>query len=330
MTGTYQPFTPSYSGVNDVSHVPMIPMLTAPTPLTDPTSRHEAEARARARMAPQVAEISKAEREEFLRGLRLDAATAPNELVYRKAIGIRLAEKNYAAPLRRALMGEAIAVFRAGATSTRPAPRPMEKSVPRGGSYYARIPKPGGKHEYVYSEAEYKQRPDAHIDGKSAQDAYLHHHVARILDRHADPDANGGVPIGHFRGLVERHGHQAIARALKTHKVAFDGTHVHRKRSAGGSVSKALPFPAPDSVPGGRRLTGTGHPNPNAVPPGTRRVWHNRIVEKVGTGGWKVVGHIAGLEAKRPPPLETRHLTPEEAHELLEKIRAHVQAEERK
>lgn len=54
---------------------------------------------------------------------------------------------------------------------------------------------------------------------------------------------------------------------------------------------------------------------------GTRRVWHNRIVEKLKDGTWHVVGHVAGLEdPNKVKQFEPHQLTPEALADLIRKL----------
>lgn len=101
----------------------------------------------------------------------------------------------------------------------------MERAMARGGSYHKRIPGPNGRYTYVYSDAEYRQRPDAHVDGREAAAGFVHHHVQRVLEKNGE----SGCHITEFSDLVQKHGHRAVARALRAHKVDFDGTHVRVK-----------------------------------------------------------------------------------------------------
>lgn len=94
--------------------------------------------------------------------------------------------------------------------------------------------------------------------------------------------------------------------------------------SAGGGAG--VPMPPP---------TGHGHVtqgiSPKALPPGTKKLWHNRIVEKQGDEKWHVVGHVAGLEEQHKPriePLKNHEISPEHLRELLLKIRE-LEAKER-
>lgn len=179
---------------------------------------------------PVVKSIDPKEREKFLASVAMDAASAPNALEFRKAVALKLSQRNYAATLRRDLMRQAMASYEKSPPQRTTEPRygtePLHKAMPRGGAYHARITKPDGKHVYVYTEAEYRQRPDAHVSGGEARSTYLHHHVARVLQKAGED----GCPIEHFAELVTKHGSKAVARALRAHNVHFDGTHVHRKK----------------------------------------------------------------------------------------------------
>lgn len=183
-----------------------------------------------------ISKLEHRDRALFLSSLAMDAATAPNALEFRKAVSLKLAQQPYAPSLRRALMIEAIDVYGRRPKTKQP-PRfgqtveALSKSMPRGGNYHKRITRPGGRHVYVYSDAEYRQRTDAHVDGKAARSDFLRHHVQRVLEKSGED----GCPIESFKDLVQKHGPKAVARALNAHKVDFDGTHVRPK--AGKSAS---------------------------------------------------------------------------------------------
>lgn len=61
------------------------------------------------------------------------------------------------------------------------------------------------------------------------------------------------------------------------------------------------------------------------APVGTRRKWHNRIVEKLKDGSWHVVGHVAGLEdPKRVEPVRPGELGREELIQLITRVLHHM------
>lgn len=60
-------------------------------------------------------------------------------------------------------------------------------------------------------------------------------------------------------------------------------------------------------------------------PVGTRRRWHNRIVEKLKDGTWHVVGHVAGLEdPKVVDPIQPAHMDKDELIQLISTILHHM------
>ena len=61
------------------------------------------------------------------------------------------------------------------------------------------------------------------------------------------------------------------------------------------------------------------------APVGTRRKWHNRIVEKLKDGSWHVVGHVAGLEdPKVVENLVPTQLSQDELLGLITKVLHHM------
>ena len=295
-------------------------MILANSLIRDPVADLQARsADPRRALGPPVNMIDDAARKSLVLALFAEGLGAPNELDFRKAVAVKLAEKNYAPQLRRALMGEAIRMYRA--VPLEPQPRrlgdPMKKAVARGGFYHRRIPKDGGGYDYVYTEQEYKDRPDAHLDGKTALTHHLHMQVGQLIDRYPT-----GCPIEHFKPLVERHGHQTIAKVLTAHKVSFDGKHV--RRTALGKAEDASTTGEQFSTSG--VFGNPADPHARRFQVGTRREWHGHIVEKQMDGQWKIVG--SATSAGTHPALDPKHLSPAVAKQLLDRIRAHQQAAE--
>jgi hypothetical protein len=225
-----------------------------------------------------------------------------------------------------------------------PAPAPnedLERGSTRGGKYHRRVPVGDGKYKYVYDESAYKRMPGAHVEGKSARDEYLQAAVTRIL---AGGGEDGCAPSS-FSGLVQKHGAKTIAGVLAAVGAAHVDGRVRRKSmskcvvsahmasfgieyeealwkaAAFGELelSKAEPEQLPTAAPKG--AVGGG-PSPKKLPPGTRRIWHNRIVERGVDDKWHVVGHVAGLEDPgKVDPLAPHEIDPEHLKELIAKIK---------
>lgn len=85
------------------------------------------------------------------------------------------------------------------------------------------------------------------------------------------------------------------------------------------------------SVGGKGSLAGVGAPSPKKLPPGTRRIWHNRIVERGVDDKWHVVGHVAGLEDPgKVPMLEPHEIDPAHLKELIAKLKELIGREKKK
>jgi hypothetical protein len=74
---------------------------------------------------------------------------------------------------------------------------------------------------------------------------------------------------------------------------------------------------------------GGGHESEKKLPIGSRRIWHNRIVERLPDDKWHVVGHVAGLETPGVvPPLVPDEIDQAHRKELIRKLKELI-AEER-
>lgn len=114
--------------------------------------------------------------------------------------------------------------------------QPLKKAVARGGTYHARVPKPGGGYRYFYDEAEYRNSKGAHVRGHEAASAKAHHDVHAHIQKHAEK----GASHQELRELAKKHGPRAVAQALKGHHEA--GTlHYQGGRFYSGGVSHEEP-----------------------------------------------------------------------------------------
>jgi hypothetical protein len=223
-------------------------------------------------------------------------------------------------------------------------------------------------YKYVYDEAAYKRMPEAHLDGKTLKDEYLRSAVARILDKAGDDGCepnmfselvarHGAKAIagvlaavgaknenGRVRRSVaksqsqSRSQHQARAH-VSLHVACFGIEYEEAlwKAAAFGeldfdSLSKAEPEQLPSASGGASTgAVGGGGPSPKKLPPGTRRIWHNRIVERGVDDKWHVVGHVAGLEDPgKVQPLAPHEIDPEHLKALIAKIKELLGHEKKK
>ena len=286
--------------------------------------------------------------------VKAETRGATNEVDFRRGVMSHLFDRRLPPTTRRVVMAKAIELFRSTyPTRSGSAPVPIvpiapsrrptsllsrvhdllppshptrdyeatEKSAaPRGGTYHRRIPKKGGGYTYVYDEASYRSRPDAHLDGKEAAEQHLHEHVRRIASKHAgNPE---GCPVEEFAPLVARHGHAAVAAAIHRHAPhAIKNKRIHFAKSDGDGGDSST---SGENLP---KTSGGGHASEKNLPPGARRIWHNRVVEKLADGKWHVVGHIAGLEdpkKQRPPALAGHEIDPAARAALFKLIAQHA------
>lgn len=223
-----------------------------------------------------------------------------------------------------------------------------EKGKARGGKYHRRVPvKKRGKttgYKYVYDEAAYRRLPDAHLDGKTAHREHLSSAVRRVLEAGGEE----GCDVEHLRDLVGKHGSKTIASILRDMGATHMNGRIHRVAKSGAAprfvvrahacgqdpLAKAagLGEALPSSSSGGSfGPKGGGDPSPKKLPPGTRRIWHNRIVERGVDDKWHVVGHVAGLEDPgKVPMLHPGEIDEDHKKELIQKLKELIGHEKEK
>lgn len=285
-----------------------------------------------------VAEIPSHVRRD-IDGLLRSMSASTHEVEFRRGLMAHMLEQGYDAKLRRSVLAQALDQFRkarsasslqptltlrqgsnlpnlgwdAGYTTSTERARgdeDLERSA-RGGKYHRRISKPDGKHVYVYNPSRYERRHDAHVDGRELQKRNLKDKLLKLLDK----AGNDGCAPDHFAEHVQRHGAKTVAEVLREIDVDHSSGRIKRKTTQ--LVAKAEVMPVASSAG-----AGGGAPSPKKLPPGTRRVWHNRIVERMPDDKWHVVGHVAGLEDPHAvPQLHPNEIDPAHREELANKIR---------
>lgn len=98
----------------------------------------------------------------------------------------------------------------------------LAKGEARGGKYHRRVPKPGGGFRYVYDEASYQRRPDAHVDGEGASLAYATSQVVKCVQGAGE----GGCRASALKPLVQKFGSKKISKILEGGaggKITFKG-----------------------------------------------------------------------------------------------------------
>lgn len=83
----------------------------------------------------------------------------------------------------------------------------MYKAAPRGGTYHRRIPKSGGGFKYIYKEADYDSREDAHLNGPDTQ-------KKRIRDQISNRAAEG-CKVEDLADLVVKYGKDLVKEAVQ-------------------------------------------------------------------------------------------------------------------
>jgi hypothetical protein len=293
--------------------------------------------------------------------VKFELARSENELDFRRGLVNRLLESRYDPTLRRAIMDRAMSLYQSTNSKRRPRftarrqllpesysnrvpqtliPRDLSKGSQRGGTYHRRIPKPGGGYKYIYSPV------DDEPSGHEARRIALGKRVRRIIDK-AGPD---GCPAELLRELADQHGARTIAELVQEHgdfeirdgRVRYLRKSIPAKSQADLSTSHFATSRPAESLalskgqkvaPQGAGGAGGGS---EGSPPGTRKVWGNRVVEKQPDGRWKVVSHVAGFEGERVPRktklkpgvddpahpvLDHKELTREQADHLIEQLK---------
>jgi hypothetical protein len=261
-----------------------------------------------------------------------EAPIAGNEVAFRRSVMMSLFEQRLDPTARRMVLSRALNYYR-NTTSSSTSPHipsyviePLQRAAaPRGGRYHRRVPKPGGGYEYIYDEHEYKKRPDAHLDGKEAQHNYLKDSVRKLI-------GDEGCHVTALADHVKRHGSKAVGDAVRAHAdlELVDG-HLRPKKKDTAKAQRTADIEFVIEKAGLVPLapaSGNSHVtqgiSPKALPPGAKRIWHNRIVQKQADEKWHVVGHVAGLEEskRKPQDLKPHEIHPDHLKELIAKIRA--------
>lgn len=244
------------------------------------------------------------------------SAGTGTEIDFRRSMLSALFEARIEPSLRRAVMSRAVSYYR-GTVAAGPGPQHFViKADARGGNYHRRIPKPDGGYTYVYDPDKYSSRPDAHLDGAQTQEQHVERALRKLLFSRMD-----GCDPSELSDLVRKYSAALVAKVAKRiGAVVRDGRIVHKSTRTPRMLAFAR---GEEFVVKSAPVLGTGHANSMKLPPGARRLWHNRIVEKMPDESWKVVGHVAGLEPSKQPPLLQHHeISPEHLRSLIAKIRA--------
>lgn len=196
-------------------------------------------------------------------------------------------------------------------------PRGQQPGTPFNGrsAYHARAT-PGEKLDRT-GEAYENEARKAYVPKHSERLARVKARVGAELDA-AHPHGLGAAEL---HRLVAAHGAGDVLEALRHHGAKLEGGRVRGKAKLDDEAAEKANA---RSAGGEARPYGTaGTPeSPLKLPPGTRRIWRNRIMERGTDEKWHVVGHVAGLEDRRKPPLLGAKVDAERARKLKERLRA--------
>ena len=139
--------------------------------------------------------------------LQSQITSQKNELEFRKSIVLKAISDNLDPFLRNIIMVRAIKYFR---TMKKSIPFFMlRKAIPRGGSYYRRVPKKSGNgYNYYYNQETYERSKGAHLGGPDTVSGYLGNKIKNIL-------SNGAQNPEVFKNLVKKHGLDKIESVMK-------------------------------------------------------------------------------------------------------------------
>jgi len=173
------------------------------------------------------------------------ARTAANELTFRQIALDKFREEKLPVEVTKALLQRGLAYWRQIQKSfvyvEAVTVDELSKAVPRGGKYHRRVPKPGGGYNYVYDEASYQKRQDAHVDGEAANVAYVTNQVVKCVQAAGE----GGCRPSALKPLVQKFGADKVAKILEDGaggKISFKGGKFKLKKEPdsdkGGSSEK--------------------------------------------------------------------------------------------
>ena len=147
--------------------------------------------------------------------------TDPNksEIAMREALVGRCMDRRLDPAMQRAILARAGQYRRFRDQRVQPTRLvSLRKAEARGGSYYRRVPKPGGGYRYFYDEAEYKASKGAHTSGDDA----MHARAKRLVDDHVSAAGKKGAHLKTLKAHAKKLGSKTLTRAIRAH--LDDGT----------------------------------------------------------------------------------------------------------
>jgi hypothetical protein len=217
-------------------------MTDKPAPLTqEKLERYDDRPMLRPEAVPKGLGFSREEESTWARFVAQTARTAANELTFRQMALEKFRAERLPVETTKALLQRGLAYWREIQKSfvrvEALTPEEMAKAMPRGGKYHRRVPKAGGGYTYVYDEATYQKRQDAHIDGEAASVAYVTDQVLKCVGKAGE----AGCRASAFKPLVQKYGAEKLAQILEGNaggKISFKGGKFKLVKEAEGDSSE--------------------------------------------------------------------------------------------
>lgn len=147
--------------------------------------------------------------QEWVRFLQREVVGQGNELAFRKAVVVKAQADNLDPVVRNLINLRSLKYYR-GIKKSLPI-FVLQKALPRGGSYYRRVPKKNGKgYNYYYNQETYDRSRGAHLGGEDTSNGYLSNKIKNILTN-AGSNGNGSL----FKNLVKKYGLDKIVNVME-------------------------------------------------------------------------------------------------------------------
>jgi hypothetical protein len=144
---------------------------------------------------------------EWITFLQSQVVGQKNELEFRKSVVIKAMADSLDPILKNIISVRAIKYFRTMKKSI--CSFALKKAIPRGGSYYRRVPKKGGNgYNYYYNKEMYERNKNAHLGGNDTTSGYLSNKIKNIL-------SNGSQNAEVFKNLVKKYGLDKIVNVME-------------------------------------------------------------------------------------------------------------------
>lgn len=151
-----------------------------------------------------------AQQREWVSFIQQEIVGQKNELAFRKALVVKAQADNLDPVVRNILSLRAIKYYRTMKKSI--CDFVLRKAIPRGGSYYRRVPKKSGNgYNYYYNKEMYERSRGAHLGGEDTTQGYLANKIKNILVS----AGNKGHSAELFKNLVKKHGLDKIVNVME-------------------------------------------------------------------------------------------------------------------